>query len=444
MLFWAAASMGLMWQLCLLLKQYFDYRVSIQTTIITRDAIDNLDISVCVQSRVVLNYDKLYLNTGRKWTLENTTYKDLHNLTVAETMEYTLDGYDLLDNIFLPTRSTSVWLRRRDTRSHAVFTKFLYQAYVCYKVSILSRDVTLQELPGGVIKEIGFKGIEASMGLYITLSLTGKYPYNSIFAARYIHRGENSSMNFYRSSHYTTLVDALPAPYETDCYDYTRDGFHDEAECRELCFANRTFDLLGKLPESTLITQSSNLSILEANEYDEKDNDLIAVLNQIRSNCSLYKCHKKACHTTHISTVSDNGINVVLSEEDAADRVISWQHIVPNQPSFEIRCRATTSFIDLLLFILSCVSSWTGLSVLSLSPRKVWAGFEGIVGLVIVRPNLRKRLFIPMLLHERVTRLEDLLVSQTRKNHRLRQISAHHEELLASLLRSRISHTRRT
>ena len=108
-LFWVATSMGFMWQLCLLLKQYFQYRVSIQTTIITSDVIDNLDISVCVQSKVVLNYDKLYLNTGRKWTPENTFYKDLHNLTVAETMEYTLDGHDLLNKIFLPTRNTSVF-----------------------------------------------------------------------------------------------------------------------------------------------------------------------------------------------------------------------------------------------------------------------------------------------------------------------------------------------
>ena len=308
----------------------------------------------------------------------------------------------------------------------------------------MSRDVTLQELPGGVIKEISFKGIQASNGLYITLSLTGKYPYSSIFAARYIYRGANSSINFYRSSHYTTLVDILPAPYETDCYDYTRDGFHDEAECRELCFANRTFDLLGKLPEPTLITQSSDLSILQANEYNERDNNQIAVLNQIRFNCSLYECHRKACYTTHISTVSDNGISVVPSEEDATDRVISWQHIVPNQPSFEIRCRATTSFIDLLLFILSCVSSWTGFSVLSLSPEKVWTGFEDILGLVIVRPNLWRRPFIPMLLHERVTRLEDFLVSQTSQNDRLRQISAHHEKILVLLLQSRTSHTRRT
>ena len=164
---------------------------------------------------------------------------------------------------------------------------------------------------------------------------------------------------FYISEHAIELL-SLPKPFPANCIDYTKFGFHDRSHCIDDCLANATFQTFGKVSLFTPVTKPSDhlpfyLRDLWSNETDQQ-------FRKIRQDCQFKHCKNPDCNQT--ITVTDQTPD---STRDHERQFVVW-HCPSPKLSFKVTSSPEFSELSFMLYVMSIISTWLGLSVLSFDP----------------------------------------------------------------------------
>ena len=224
----------------------------------------------------------------------------------------------------------------------------------------------------------------------------------------------------FQSSHCSITKKLLPRPYETGCFSYSKLNFTNSIECIERCIVLKSVRKWGAISRGSLVSIGvHDYKFLNSSNFTKKR----AELEEIRLSCQS-SCPNTSCEDTHIVTIQESSAHIGWDSLFSKNLSITWQRQIPSIPSAKISCRPSSSPIELLLYMMSSVSTWTGLSMMSINP-------------ILLLRNLSKRKSAPRMspleLRERrkirtkyqtvqMSRFENHLLSQNQAIERLRQM----------------------
>ena len=122
----------------------------------------------------------------------------------------------------------------------------------------------------------------------------------------------------------------------------------------------RTVAKLNQVPFSVLISNSSlNLTMISI--IDIRDPRLVKRLIKIENKCVREECSRRPCNmATSMTTTSANA-----AEE------FSLMVTIPPQPWITVESSPSLTLIEFLTYIMSTMSTWTGLSIMSFLPSRL-------------------------------------------------------------------------
>ena len=371
--FVALAFGGLVWQSVLICDLYFQYKVTTRTRVFIPDIIDPLAVSVCVQLHNLLDYKKVFKDLGKNWTaqaLEDNPVPMFSQLNVQQMFDYSLANDDVIEKVILLNSSASkahTIDKRELVKSNTLITKYLYMGFLCYKIKFLQDEplllrhyVAVLKSPG-MIRYIKFsKKMRKSNVIKITLGNMDTPPFQGLMVTPYIYREYNytdktAEYSYFVSSHYTMTKQSLESPYETKCWNYELMSLTNEVDCIETCVLNKTLDEFQKIPYTTLIKSGSNKKLLTGLDLENSGaNDRFQKINRECTD----KCSRPAC----------KDFQVITATASYSKGNFTWKHVVPTQTSFDIKSRPQLTFVEFLTYLLGTISTWTGLSIISMNP----------------------------------------------------------------------------
>lgn len=338
-------------------------------------------------------------------------------LTLKQLFDYTPPANgDLFKNchLRLPNDYDYEQLNQSACGQYFSIRKFYIGEYICYKFHVrhkmtdryyshrkLSHALKYQ----GMIYKFYFSNLAFKTAQRIKLVLNenddDKYPIESIGYVGGINRIYNTTTESAEKSliivgYITIARQVLPLPYSTSCFDYTTLKLLSRNDCFDKCLRNLTIERLKKVPFSIITTERLDIRHLNTNDF-RKNRTLARMNDKIEAECGS-KCQKPDCLTKKY-------FNRIETEKRANFGV----HLnIPSEPSFTMKCIAKMYLTEVLVYVLSCLGIWFGLSISRIGD---WVfdhfdkiGSKGSLndGKVIyfnqsMNPNHRKeKLFIPM------------------------------------------------
>ena len=385
-LFLSLAFAGLIWQLMSICQLYFQYKVVTRITIFIPTIINPLALNLCLKMPLIFDYEGIRNSTGNNWTYDAiisgrrlaTENKLMHNLTIEQMFKFTPQENDVVDRVRLTNSSLSsdLVVQGDDAKKLVKVDKYLYMIYVCYRISLIRDEpLSLQHFASslrshGMIRFYQFsERLNRSDVIKFAVGAVDEIPFRGLMISPYIFREYNDSLKeakygYFVSHHYSMEVELLEYPFETLCYNYTTIGFKEEMECIEACVTKKTWDRFKKLPFTAAITASSKKKVLSG--IDLEDNDKNRDFIKIQTDCATKECSRLSCRNTQYFTFTNS----------FSRRFFRWKHVIPLQTSFIISSRPQFTVVELITYLLGTISTWTGLSIMSMNPidlaTKIW------------------------------------------------------------------------
>ena len=301
--------------------------------------------------------------------------------------------------------------------------KYFFSSNTCYLYSIRSfKSFGVQWIGGGNAVRFYFgKTIFETYGLRLFIAEKDKFPFRETIEARYICRG-NSTMKLdnFQSSHYSIREQLLPSPYETGCYSYSELNFTNSIECIEHCLVLKSFKKWSAIPIRSLVPNNAiDYKFIKVTNYTK----YYAELDEIRLSCQSI-CPNTSCDDTHIVTIKESGVHFGWDGLSKKNISFAWQRKTPSIPSATILCRPTSTLTELILYIMSSISTWTGLSMMSINPFLFLGSLSKIKSAPRISPlqHRQRREITGMNQADRISRLEDCIVSQNVAHNTLRKM----------------------
>ena len=375
-LFLILAFAGLIWQLVSICELYFQYKVVTRTTVFIPTIIDIMALNLCIKISLIFDYERIRKSTGNNWTYdaiiskEQSTDELLHDLTVEQMFEFTPQEDDVVEGVQYSNSSLfkKIKVEGIDAKKLVKVEKYLYMTYVCYRISFIGDEaLSLQHLTSslyssGMIRLYKFtERFKRSDVVKFAVGPINEIPLRGLMISPYIMREYNDSLKeakygYFVSHHYSMDTELLEYPFETFCYNYTTIGFKEEMQCSKSCITNKTWDRFKKLPYAGAITVSSKNKLLSRIDLEDTDNNLDFI--KIQNDCARKQCSRPSCRDTQYFTVTNS----------FSSPFFRWKHVVPLQTSFVISSRPQLTLIEFITYLLGTISTWTGLSILSMNP----------------------------------------------------------------------------
>ncbi|KAI1289874.1 hypothetical protein HDE_08299 [Halotydeus destructor] len=185
----------------------------------------------------------------------------------------------------------------------------------------------------------------------------------SIPGANLIEIGQLEDSVFFNRfivSHYEIIYKSLPPPYTSMCRDYVAQGFTSARDCASACMNTRILEQLDRfwyaIPVSYLIDKHP----VSAHDFENKT--FGRRFERIYTDCQSI-CAQRDCAKTWTMTM--------VRSQRVATRRFTISVVTNNQPAFHVEEEAQLTFEAYLLFVMSCIGSWFGLSVLSFCPSRL-------------------------------------------------------------------------
>ena len=375
-LFFILAFAGLTWQLVSICQLYFQYKVVTRTTVFIPTIINPMALNLCLHVSSIFDYEGIRISTGKNWTYdaiisEQQSFTELlHDLTVEQMFQFTPQEDDIVNQFGFTNSSLSnkIAVKGNETKKLLKVQKYLYMKYVCYRISFIRdeplslRHFTSLFESSGMIRFYKFsESFKKSNAIKFAVGPVDEIPLRGLMISPYILREYNDTLKkakygYFVSHHYSMEIELLEYPFETLCYNYTTIGFKEELECTESCITNKTWDRFKKLPFTSTITVSSKNKVLSG--IDLKDTNKNRDFTSIQNDCVRKKCSRPSCLDTQYFTVTDS----------FSRPFFQWKHVVPLQTSFIISSRPQLTLVEFITYILGTISTWTGLSIISMNP----------------------------------------------------------------------------
>lgn len=175
--------------------------------------------------------------------------------------------------------------------------------------------------------------------------------------SRDVDESENLSSNEgYDVTYVRFVAKLMKPPYDTNCHDYRHDGFESDDHCYDSCLINSTIEMLQKVPFTTL--SEFEYPYCPVSREDLKNETFQKQLTQLELACK-HKCERPNCY-------EEIYIPKVVSVQHKFPRVIQFTLLLPNEPDLIATAQPLITTVDLITYILSCISFWFGFSPLQL------------------------------------------------------------------------------
>ena len=389
-------------QLYEIFSLYFQYEVKSTTKVFMPEVINSLPISLCVLIYDILDLNRLNLETRKSWsdpysfTLGSKNNWYPFNLTISQLFQYTptstevITGFRYMKSSSLKSnnwRFSSPRFESTLRETGIQVERYLYSSWICYQISLnqsqklMFSDVASFGASPGLISGV-FYSHKVRRGRSMKLLLVdvnGRKPLTELqstpfFLTGYSFKEDKKLFNCFTVDHSIMKTQLLPPPYETQCYDYGSIKHHDEVYCREECMTRETWKRLHRVHHMTFVQEddeSARDSRIRIDTMDILANaSLEEELFEIAEYCRKMKCNKVSCH--HSSVITNN-IKLSWNDFYARDNDSSYvmKHLLPTQHYVEISSTPSLSFVELMVYILGSVTTWTGLSIFDLNPTSM-------------------------------------------------------------------------
>lgn len=374
--------LGLMWQLIEVSIEYFKYETSTGIRMLFPDDVTFPDISVCLRYTDILDFDELNKQTERTFSFttdDKIVRRYQENLTLNEIFNFTPSVNQSLTSIVFRQKKSYKRYSCSKNECEKVFSisKYYYLEYMCYRFTSLEQvetsvpysTIAVSPSSPGTIYKLTLNGLFNNVSyLKLALHSANLYPFLSLRTTPVTRRYFDSKTltakyNTFVSFQSQLVTQYLPQPYVTKCIDYKLIGLDSSAHCRELCVKNHTLNLFHKVPFSVILT-AQDLSLhnsLYALSYNDVANESTSqVLLAIESMCENEICNLKDCNRATIVTHT--------TKEPGSLNGLVLRIILPYTPYIYVKHNASIQFVAFLTFILSTISTWTGLSILRMNP----------------------------------------------------------------------------
>ena len=361
LLFQVICLIGLSWQVFEISTEHLKYKVSCRTTVFIPEDIEDLSMGICLPIFYATDYQKLKTGLQNKWML-------FENLSINEIYNYTYDADNILNE-------GGYWkdIQSKSTNLLSIMKmeKYVYNGKICYLYSVKSfKTLSMFELEGGMVAHLAFgKEISKASDVALFIAEKDRIPFRETIRARRTFRGSSSmKLDTFQSSHYSIRKQLLPPPYETACFSYSKLNFTNRIECIQQCVILKWFHKWGAISSRSLVPNKlHDYKFVKSGNYKSKK----AEKEKIHLSCQS-SCPKTSCEDTHIVTIPESAAHTGWDSFFKSNISIIWERQIPSIPSAIISCRATSTLTELILYIMSSASTWTGLSMMSINPMLVF------------------------------------------------------------------------
>lgn len=338
-------------------------------------------LSTCFKYAQILDYDRHIKLDGIDLKRENISETQSEILEQEITIK---EIFALTPNISEASQSCRVKLPQRYEVRQGVnssecsdlfdIKKFFFVEYICYRYQYIKMPNTFHfdELAytpklTGMIFEVtpGEKFKDYRSGKFV-IHTENSFPVNAIGTAHSLNRpdrltNETLSDLTYFLSYFKLEKTRLPPPMSTDCLDYERVfGVQSRGSCRQSCIHNKSVEILDRIPFTSIeLTPTDMRSV---SYRDIADEHIRFSLFKFYNECSEL-CHRKDCNER--STF--NTINYVRSSN------LRIRVMIPREPWFHITYKTIIAKTEYIIYMLSSVGTWFGLSAINLNPISILA-----------------------------------------------------------------------
>ena len=394
-LFKTICAAGLLWQLVTIIDIYFHYHVLTATHVFTPEVIDPVAMTLCVRMDDVLDLNRIERDFNASFTKNEEGYiKEFRNLSLQTLFDYT-PSKDIITTLVFKTKNNTRLKKHGKNIDRLVnITKFLHRTNVCYKVVVIG-DEALEYREFSVTNEYQFhvkilkfnQSIENATSLKVLLGPIHHIPYKGLISNQQqlrnlfeVNGSAYTDINLYYGNQRTIQNVRLPSPYESNCikYNETIPGFHDQYHCTEECVASevwktfRKVSLLSPVIETT--QERHNETFSKTNLIEDDDTKKFW---KIQKYCQSSQCHRKECRDIEVITNTE-ARNQRTKKGDSRvyhKRQLVLIHRILPQISFRITSTASLPFVEFVIYVLSTISTWTGLSIIACNPANLLAYF---------------------------------------------------------------------
>ena len=400
--FFVGCVVGVTYQISLMSSNYFEYRTTTEIRIELPTKITRMAISICTRYVDHLDYEKIRRESSGKsrsdWHFThdvNLVRKYQHDLTVDEILRFTPEVNSILFKIAYRVNDS---YESRIAKGSSIYDllemeKYLYLEFICYKlyqklgepISYSSLSVT-PTASGEILHVVLNKTLDRANMMKIAIHSKRNRPYRSLMFTpvqrrSYDANDEVAQYNSFSSYSVSLNTQNLPPPYDTKCFDYESIGLASTTECIEECIKARVLQKLNKIPFSFMVNESIDMKMVSY--LDVIRPETAKTLSQIQHVCSEI-CSRRSCKDlTETTTTTATMFPVFI-----------LRIIVPLYPSIFITANPALKLVEFLTQVMSILSTWTGVSIMSLNPGIFYALKKQQVYQMAMKKNSRIQLFL--------------------------------------------------
>ena len=381
---------ALSWQVISMSMLYFRFKVVTEIDIKIPERVVTSTINLCTRFTDVLDFDAINRDLNRSWFYslnQEHVYEYQDALTIGQIFTYSPDVMEVIDKITYRDGKTFAAITAVGADVHKIIavSKYLNMDHVCYRFIMRKRykksyDFFTSSMQAhGLIYEIRTNAsslIHRSnyVKIVITMPSAASYPFRSIRFGEIIHLDYNESSQESRYNHltvYKILVDnqMLPAPYESNCFDYRPIGYYSDADCEHHCMSDKTLAAWNKVPFSAVVNVSSERQLVSYNNL--KDPLVMKQLMNMHADCSGRLCKRHGCNTGQALAVT--------RKESRCGSALTVRLIVPLQPWIYLNNSPALDLIQYITYVMGIMSTYTGVGVLFFNPAAVTKSLDRVI-----------------------------------------------------------------
>lgn len=387
---------GLVTHVTVITMQYLEYDAS---NIIKLDIPKKMSppaLSICWRYADLLNVNKL--NNDHGLNIQPVNFSDRartlteiqRGITLRQIFDYTPSVNEVYSSVKIRKPESFVITNEGEQVARRSFTikKFYVQQHMCYRVEMNFTgkydyvEVSSAMAYPRVTYQFGFN-YEKFKNVQILVPIihrAGTWPRNDILFAPEMKRfdvGDSTVINQMVLTYRYIYNEKLEEPYPTSCRHYNVDDKHgSQSKCKAQCLINGTSHHMGRLPFEHIITEDDlrerwfDVDKKLLHNLDLIDESTSNQLRHIASDCNA-SCWKDDCKSLFAIT------EYVRSGYDT--NRISFRVMLPAVPNIIVKYHARMEFFEFATYVMSCLGTWLGLSILDLNPVKCIAENKNMI-----------------------------------------------------------------
>lgn len=394
--------LGLSYQVYLVSNIYFGYQVVTDVAVEIPEKNEPQAVTVCLQYDQVLDYEKAKKETGKSdlkyegWYMKKQHLKTAQTtLTIDQIFKYSPEPREILQTVTYRKNYSYRLFHLNGTEVYRKFEvkKFLYLEYICFQIykkndsDQLMTYASLAVTPvwSGLIYDLIMSPrLSMASTLKIIINNRDTLPYRPLMVTPQVRRYYNDSGGKAKYNIFTVYqtrlsVHNMPPPYTTQCRNYQKEGFSSRTECIEKCVYNLILNMTGKVPFTYILTESVPQYMVS---YKDIFNDSYAGdLFRVENFCSSSVCRQRGCYERTSSTRS----------HEQSGTAFTIRQILTTEPWIDIMSRESMNLVEYVTYVTSIISTYTGLSFLSLNPLSIFLLVKGYVTANLTEVNSERK-----------------------------------------------------